>query len=79
MPNSPMSKVLQHLCSTVLPAEGAERTDGQLLKCFVTRREPAALEALVRRHAMMVWGVCQRVLRSHHDAQARPRPTDDPL
>jgi RNA polymerase sigma factor (sigma-70 family) len=69
MPNSPMSKVLQHLCSTVLLAESAERTDGQLLECFISRREPAALEALVRRHAVMVWGVCQRVLRSHHDAE----------
>src|SRR5436190_15010913 len=69
MPNSQMSKVLQHLCNTVLLAEGAERTDGQLLECFIARREPAALEALVRRHSVMVWGVCQRVLRSHHDAE----------
>src|SRR5436190_24373687 len=69
MPNSQMSKVLQHLCNTVLLAEGAERTDGQLLECFIARREPAALEALVRRHGVMVWGVCQRILRSHHDAE----------
>jgi RNA polymerase sigma factor (sigma-70 family) len=69
MPNRQMSKALQHLCSTILLAEGAERTDGQLLECFIARREPAALEALVRRHGVMVWGVCQRILRSHHDAE----------
>ena len=68
MPTSPMSEVVQYLRSTLLP-EGADLTDGQLLECFVSRREPAALEALVRRHGPMVWGVCRRVLRNHHDAE----------
>ena len=45
MPTTPMNKVIQYLRSTLVPEE-AELTDGQLLKCFVTRREPAALEAL---------------------------------
>jgi hypothetical protein len=62
MPNNQMNKVLQHLRS-------AELTDGQLLDLFISRREPAALEALVRRHGVMVWGVCRRVLRSQHDAE----------
>lgn len=44
-------------------------SDGQLLDRFVARREGAALEALVRRHGPMVWGVCRRVLRDHHDAE----------
>ncbi len=44
-------------------------SDGQLLDRFVTRREDASLEALVRRHGPMVWGVCRRVLRDHHDAE----------
>jgi RNA polymerase sigma factor (sigma-70 family) len=46
-----------------------ELTDGQLLDSFVRRRETTALETLVRRHGPMVWGVCRRVLRNHHDAE----------
>ena len=49
--------------------EGGEQTDGQLLKAFVGRRDVQALEALVRRHAPMVWGVCRRTLDNHLDAE----------
>src|SRR3954454_16074714 len=44
-------------------------SDGQLLDRFVARREEAVFEALVQRHGPMVWGVCRRVLRNHHDAE----------
>ena len=44
-------------------------SDGQLLDRFVERREGAVFEAIVRRHGPMVWGVCRRVLRDHHDAE----------
>src|SRR6266403_2091037 len=64
-----MSKVIQHLRSALLLRDGDGLTDGQLLECFVSRRETAALEALVRRHGSMVWGVCRRVLRNPHDAE----------
>src|SRR5438105_2184151 len=64
-----MRKVIQHLRSALRLREGADRTDGQLLECFVSRREPVALEALVRRHGPMVWGVCRHLLRNYHDAE----------
>src|SRR6516164_7684643 len=64
-----MNKVLQHLRGTGLLQEAETRTNGQLLESFVSRREIAALETLVRRHGPMVWGVCRRVLGNHHDAE----------
>ena len=69
MATSKMSEVIQHLRRAVLLQDGAGLTDGQLLECFISSREEAAIAALVRRHGPMVWGVCRRVLRSHHDAE----------
>jgi RNA polymerase sigma factor (sigma-70 family) len=66
MATSQMSKVSQHLRRLALH-DGA--TDGELLRSFVQVRDEAALAALVRRHGPMVWGVCRRLLRSHHDAE----------
>ncbi len=63
-----MNKVIQHIHRIALLQAVGERTDGQLLESFVRRRETPALEALVRRHSPMVWGVCCRVLHNHHDA-----------
>jgi RNA polymerase sigma factor (sigma-70 family) len=53
----------------VLLRDGAGLTDGQLLECFVARREGAAFEALVRRHGLMVFALCRRILRNHHDSE----------
>jgi RNA polymerase sigma-70 factor (ECF subfamily) len=44
-------------------------TDGQLLDRYLSRRDEAIFEAIVHRHGPMVWGVCRRVLRDHHDAE----------
>jgi RNA polymerase sigma factor (sigma-70 family) len=63
-----MNEVIHFLRSTLLP-DGADLTDGQLLERFVSHREPAVLEALMRRHGSMVWGVCRRILQNHHDAE----------
>jgi RNA polymerase sigma factor (sigma-70 family) len=64
-----MTEIIQHVRRAVLLSDGAGLTDGQLLECFLSRREEAALAALVRRHSPMVWGVCRRVLFNHHDAE----------
>ena len=69
MANSKANKVIQQLRKAMLLRDGAGMTDGQLLDCFLTQRDDAAFAALVKRHAPIVWGVCRRVLRHHHDAE----------
>jgi RNA polymerase sigma factor (sigma-70 family) len=59
--------VIHHLRRVL--QEGAGLTDDQLLEDYISRRDEAAIAALVRRHGPMVWGVCCRVLRNHHDAE----------
>jgi RNA polymerase sigma factor (sigma-70 family) len=44
-------------------------SDAQLLDRFVSQREEVIFEAIIQRHGPMVWGVCRRVLRDHHDAE----------
>jgi RNA polymerase sigma factor (sigma-70 family) len=69
MATSQVSEVIQHLRRTVLLRDGAGLTDGQLLDDYISRRDEAALAALVRRHGPMVWGVCRCVLADYHDAE----------
>src|SRR5215213_9033841 len=64
-----MSEIVQHLRRAEFLRAAEGMTDGQLLECFVSRREALAAEALVRRHGPMVWGVCRRLLRHGHDAE----------
>ena len=47
----------------------AGTTDGELLDDFIRQRNDASFEALVERHGPMVWSVCRRFLRDHHDAE----------
>jgi RNA polymerase sigma factor (sigma-70 family) len=64
-----MNSVIRQLRRAVLRQDAAGRTDGQLLASFIDQKDEAAFEALVRRHGPMVFGVCRRVLRNHHDAE----------
>src|SRR5262245_63847863 len=62
-------RVLTHLRRVALLHDHGAATDAHLLEWFLTRREPAAFEALVRRHGPMVLGVCRRVLHNAQDAE----------
>jgi RNA polymerase sigma factor (sigma-70 family) len=64
-----IAKVVRELRRAALLSDGAGLTDGQLLECYLTHREEAAFEALVRRHGPMVLGVCRRVLHNEQDAE----------
>lgn len=69
MATAQMDAVIQHLRRTILRQDGAGWSDGQLLASFIDQKDEAAFEALVRRHGPMVFGVCHRVVRNHHDAE----------
>ena len=64
-----MNELVQHLRRSMYLRDRAEQTDGQLLEDYLSHHDEAALEALVRRHAPMVWGVCRRLLSSYQDAE----------
>ena len=63
------ASLTRYLRKIVLHQDGCGMTDGQLLECFLARRDEVAFDALMRRHGPMVFGVCCRVLRNAHDAE----------
>jgi RNA polymerase sigma factor (sigma-70 family) len=69
MASSRLGGVIQTLRRATLQHDETGLTDGELLECYVRSREEAAFAALVQRHGPMVWGVCRRILASHHDAE----------
>jgi RNA polymerase sigma factor (sigma-70 family) len=69
MATSQLKRVIHTLHRAAAPGDGAGSTDGQLLESYLISREESAFAALVHRHGQMVWGVCRRLLRCHHDAE----------
>jgi RNA polymerase sigma factor (sigma-70 family) len=69
MAASQLTEVVHHLRRYALLRDGGGLSDGQLLECYLEGHEDAAFAALVRRHGPMVWGVCRRIIGSHHDAE----------
>jgi RNA polymerase sigma factor (sigma-70 family) len=69
MPTEQLRGVLRPLRRAALLRDGDPTTDGRLLNSFVSRRDEAAFEALLRRHGPMVLGVCRRLLRHPQDAE----------
>jgi RNA polymerase sigma factor (sigma-70 family) len=64
-----MNSVLRHLRRVALLHRADGPSDADLLGAFLTSRDEAAFEALLRRHGPMVLGVCRRVLGNRHDAE----------
>ena len=69
MTTEKLARSLEDLRSALLRRDGANLTDGQLLGLFLSRRDEAAFEALLRRHGPMVLSVCRRVVGNLHDAE----------
>ena len=67
--NSGMHAAIRELGTLFNEGAVGMLSDGQLLDRFVERNDPSAFEAIVERYGPLVWGVCRRVLRHHHDAE----------
>ncbi|HKI38151.1 MAG TPA: sigma-70 family RNA polymerase sigma factor [Gemmataceae bacterium] len=68
MAGEPLRTFLRHLRRAVGP-DGSSVSDAELLERFVSRRDEAAFEVLVWRHAGLVLGVCGRLLRQPEDIE----------
>src|SRR5262245_22893143 len=68
MASSRLQGIVKELRTATLREELRAQTDAQLLESFVARKDPLAFEALLRRHAPMVLGVCRRILGNPDDA-----------
>src|SRR5262249_28457629 len=75
MATGQLNGVVRHLRRVARAQDLAGMTDGQLVECFVSHRDEAAFERLVRRFGPMVLGVCRRVLRDRHDAEDASQAT----
>src|SRR4051812_30884523 len=64
-----MNKPLATTESHVLASDQLGATDAQLITQFVRRQDQAAFATLLHRHGPMVFGICRRILRRHHEAE----------
>src|SRR5437879_592039 len=69
MAGNPFGLALRHLRKQTARHQGNGVSDAQILERFVESRDESAFELLLYRHGAMVWGVCHRILRDHHDAE----------
>lgn len=56
-------------CADTTSLNRIDHSSPALLAAFVERRDQYAFSELVRLHGPLVYGVCRRVVGSHHDAQ----------
>jgi RNA polymerase sigma factor (sigma-70 family) len=69
MAADPLTPVLRHARGLAGPPPHDAIPDAELLARFALACDPAAFEALVRRHGALVWRVCRRVLGEAQDAE----------
>jgi RNA polymerase sigma factor (sigma-70 family) len=69
MATGQLTRLVHHLRRAALLRDGAGLSDAELLGMFLSQRDDAAFEALVRRHGPMVMGVCRRILSNLADAE----------
>jgi RNA polymerase sigma factor (sigma-70 family) len=68
MPNSHAHCILRQVRSILATHDTDHMTDCELLRRFAQQHDQAAFTSIVRRHGLMVLGVCRRVLPNPHDA-----------
>jgi RNA polymerase sigma factor (sigma-70 family) len=64
-----LGAVVRHIRNLAADQKESEQTDGALLRAFLSHKDQAAFEALLRRHGAMVLRVCLRTLGDVHDAE----------
>jgi RNA polymerase sigma factor (sigma-70 family) len=69
MPETKWRQTVASIRELVLAGDTAGIDDATLLKLFVSNRDGAAFDAIVRRHGPLVYGVCLRVLQNASDAE----------
>ena len=69
MTRATLGTLLRHLSRLADPSSPTDATDRHLLRRYAAGRDEAAFEALVYRHASLVWGVCRRLLGDGPDAE----------
>jgi RNA polymerase sigma factor (sigma-70 family) len=69
MATAVMDTFLRKLGREMRAASLSDLTDCHLVECALAGNDPAALEAVVRRHGLMVYRVCRRLLHNEQDAE----------
>jgi RNA polymerase sigma factor (sigma-70 family) len=69
MSGGPLFDLIHRVRRAAAVSDAREVADADLLERFVTRRDEAAFEVLVRRHGPMVHSVCRHLLRDPHDTE----------
>jgi RNA polymerase sigma factor (sigma-70 family) len=69
MATTQLAAAVRHIRRLADDRKMSQRTDGVLLRAFLSDNSQAAFEALVQRHGPMVLRVCRRTLGNVHDAE----------